>query len=269
MKTVLEIQRKNEEGIYEESRAKIPHSETIEKCSGCDGRGNIVCPTCNANQEPIFYKENQMTECPACYGRGLIAHKDGSDTKCVKCNGKGKIPCATCAPCGLIKCETCNASGSLRSRKVTIVGWHVFILFFDNEQEKQNPVTGRHFQLEKLVQQVEQHQSLMKFSTEPKVSGCATLRHINAFLLFLLTFSFNKFSSEVIAARAPVPPSSRVICERHTISVVPVTRVTMSHRNRSLISFYIIGFSREVYLKDYYPSRFCWGLCPYLEWLKL
>ena len=45
--------------------------------AGCDGRGNIVCPTCNANQEPGFYKENQMTECPACYGRGLIAHRDG------------------------------------------------------------------------------------------------------------------------------------------------------------------------------------------------
>ena len=138
----------------------------------------------------------------------------------------------------------------------------------NNEREKQNPVTGRHFQLEKLVQQVEQHQFLMKFSTEPKVSSCATLRHINALLPFLLAFSLNKFSSEVIAERAPVPPSARVICERHTISVVPVTRVTMSHRNRSF-SFYIIGFSREVYLKDYYPSRFCWGLCPCLEWLKL
>ena len=45
--------------------------------AGCDRRGNIVCPTCNANQEPGFYKENQMTECPACYGRGLIAHRDG------------------------------------------------------------------------------------------------------------------------------------------------------------------------------------------------
>ena len=51
--------------------------------AGCDGQGNIVCPTCNANQEPRFYKENQMTEFPACYGRGLIAHRDGSDTKWV------------------------------------------------------------------------------------------------------------------------------------------------------------------------------------------
>lgn len=98
-----------------EVREKIPHSETIEKCTGkysnytskvnklnlylyssifflhvltkcwktlavCSGRGGIVCSVCNADQEPGFYKENQMTQCSACYGRGLIAHKDGSDT---------------------------------------------------------------------------------------------------------------------------------------------------------------------------------------------
>lgn len=50
------------------------------KLTGCDSRGEIACPTCNAGQERGFYKENQMTQCSACYGRGLIAHRDGSDT---------------------------------------------------------------------------------------------------------------------------------------------------------------------------------------------
>lgn len=39
-----------------------------------------MCSTCNVNQEPGFHKENQMIQCPTCYGRGLIAHRDGSDT---------------------------------------------------------------------------------------------------------------------------------------------------------------------------------------------
>lgn len=65
---------------YKETRVKIPRCETVEKCSGCAGRGDIACPTCNADQEPGFYKQNQMSRCPACYGRGLIAHRDGSDT---------------------------------------------------------------------------------------------------------------------------------------------------------------------------------------------
>lgn len=51
-----------------------------KKSAGCAGRGDIACPTCNADQERGFYKENQMSQCPACYGRGLIAHRDGSDT---------------------------------------------------------------------------------------------------------------------------------------------------------------------------------------------
>lgn len=46
----------------------------------CAGRGDLVCPTCNADQEPGFYIENHMAQCPSCYGRGLIAHRDGSDT---------------------------------------------------------------------------------------------------------------------------------------------------------------------------------------------
>ncbi|PHT87978.1 hypothetical protein T459_10084 [Capsicum annuum] len=108
---------------YKESRLRIPRSETIEKCSGCDGRGNIVCPTCNADQEPGFYKEGQMAQCPTCYGRGLIAHKDGSDTICLQCKGNGKIPCATCQSHGLIKCQTCQGDGSLLTRKVAVVRW--------------------------------------------------------------------------------------------------------------------------------------------------
>lgn len=106
-----------------ETRIKVPHSEAIEKCPGCDGRGDTPCPTCNADQEPGYYKENQMTPCTSCYGRGLIAHTDGSDTICMQCNGKGKIPCATCSSCGLIKCIACQGSGSLLSRSIAIIKW--------------------------------------------------------------------------------------------------------------------------------------------------
>ncbi|KAL5563351.1 hypothetical protein UlMin_033098 [Ulmus minor] len=73
---------------YKETRTKIPHSEIIKKCSDCTGRGNILCSTCNVNQEPRFYKENQMTQCFGCYG---------------------KLPCATYGSWGLITCGTCHA----------------------------------------------------------------------------------------------------------------------------------------------------------------
>lgn len=235
---------------HKETRAKIPHSEAIEKCSGCAGRGDNVCPTCNADQQPGFYKENLMTQCPACYGRGLVAHRDGSDTICVKCDGKGKIPCATCGSRGLIKCKTCEGSGSLLTRNIGIVRWKTL------STRKVSATSGAASVPDEV------------FHRAKGVQLCNTQAHQCSPAFFADSFFLNKFSSEVIADRASVPPTARVICERHAISVVPVTRVTMAHRGRPF-SFYIIGFSREVYLKDYYPARFCWGLCPCLEWLKI
>ncbi|XP_015897072.1 uncharacterized protein LOC107430713 [Ziziphus jujuba] len=235
---------------YKEFQEKIPHSETIDKCSDCAGRGDIICRACNVDREPGFYKENQMSQCPACYGRGLIAHRDGSDTICTKCNGKGKIPCANCGSRGLIKCQTCHGSGSLLTCNIAIVRWKTL------STRKVSATSGAASVPDDV------------FHRAKGVQLCNTQAYQCTPAFFADSYFLNNFSSEVIAERASVTPTARVICERHAISVVPVTRVTMSHRGRSF-SFYIIGFTREVYLKDYYPSRFCWGLCPCLEWLKL
>jgi len=108
---------------YKETQVLVPNSETVEKCTGCTGRGDVVCPTCNADGEPGFYKENQMMKCSTCYGRGLVAHKDGSDTICTNCNGKGKLPCPTCQSRGLIKCQTCDSTGSLLTSSIAVVKW--------------------------------------------------------------------------------------------------------------------------------------------------
>ncbi|KAH6806283.1 chaperone protein dnaJ-like protein [Perilla frutescens var. hirtella] len=233
-----------------ESRIVIPHSEAIEKCSGCRGRGNIVCLTCNADQEPGFFNANRMFQCSTCNGRGLLAHMDGSDTICKNCTGKGMIPCATCGSQGLIQCETCQGGGSLLTRKVAVVRWTTL------QARKVSATTGAASVPDEV------------FHRAKGVQLCNTQAHQCTPAYFADSYFLNKFSSEVIAERAQVSPTARVICERHTISVVPVTRVTMTHR-RSSFSFYIIGTAREVYLKDSYPSRFCWGLCPCLEWLKL
>ncbi|KAL6508027.1 hypothetical protein OROGR_024222 [Orobanche gracilis] len=235
---------------HKESRIMVPHSEVVNKCSGCDGRGNIVCPTCNPDEEPGFYKANRMSQCSACYGRGLIAHQDGSDTICKTCNGKGGIPCATCGSRGLVECETCRGGGYLLTRQVAVVNWRTFL------SRKVSATSGAASVPDDV------------FHRAKGVQLCNTQAYQCAPAFFADSYFLNKFSSEVIAERAPIPPSSRVICERHTISVIPVTRVTMTHQRRSF-SFYIIGTSREVYLKDSYPSGFCWGLCPCLDWLNL
>ncbi|KAL6955534.1 hypothetical protein U1Q18_048379 [Sarracenia purpurea var. burkii] len=182
---------------------------------------------------------------------GLIAHRDGSDTICVKCDGKGKFSCATCGSRGLVKCQTCKGNGSLLTRNIAIVRWKTLCT------RKVSATTGAASVPDEV------------FHRAKGVQLCNTQAQQCTPAFFADSFFLNKFSSEVIADRAPVPPTARVICERHTVSVVPVTRVTMADHCGRSFSFYVIGFSREVYLKDYYPAKFCWGLCSCLDWLKL
>ncbi|KAF3779295.1 SSUH2-like protein [Nymphaea thermarum] len=228
--------------------AKIPHSEVIEKCSGCSGRGEISCPTCNVGQEPGFYKENQMISCSVCHGRGLIAHSDGSDTLCPNCAGKGKLRCFACGSHGLIKCHMCSGEGSLLTSSIALVTWRTLVTRKVSASRGAASVPDEVFHRAKGAQL------------------CNTQAYHCTPAFFADSFLLNKFSSEVIADRSPVPPTARVVSERHIISVVPVTRVVMSHRDRSF-TFYIIGLSNEVYIKDY-PSQCCWGLCPCLNWLS-
>jgi DnaJ-class molecular chaperone len=101
-----------------EARLKVPHSEAVEKCSGCARRGELPCPTCNKNnnREPGFYTSQTMIVCSVCHGRGLIAHTDGSDSICGNCKGEGRLPCSVCQSRGLVKCEKCRGDGSLLTR---------------------------------------------------------------------------------------------------------------------------------------------------------
>ncbi|CAL9119558.1 unnamed protein product [Musa textilis] len=232
-----------------ETRVKIPHSEAVEKCPECDSRGDIACPTCNAGQERGFYKENQMIQCPTCYGRGLIAHRDGSDTICTRCSGKGMLPCATCRSRGLVKCDSCEGQGSLITRNIALVKWKTLSNRKVSATSAAASVPDEVFHRARGVQLC----NIQAYQCTPA--------------FFADSYLLNRFSSEVIANRSPIPPSARVICERHMISVVPVTRVTMAHGNRSF-SFYIIGYSREVFIRDY-PKKFCWGLCCCFDWLKV
>lgn len=69
-----------------------------------------------------------------------------------------------------------------------------------------------------------------------------------------------RLSTDVIAERTPVPPTARVICERHHVHMIPVTRVSVDQGSKRSFKFYVVGLEKRVYLKDY-PDRCCWGLC--------
>ncbi|KAL6865009.1 hypothetical protein ACP4OV_016160 [Aristida adscensionis] len=231
-----------------EVMVKVPHSEVIEKCLDCEGRGDTPCPTCNAGQEHGFYKANQMTRCSACHGRGLLAHQDGSDSY---------AECAVVKECYLVLNVDHVAWLHAELVQDTVPFLHKASLMFD----EMKTLSARKVSAARGAASVPEE----VFHRAKGVQLCNIQAYQCTPAFFADSYPLNQFSSEVIASRLPVPPSARVISERHIISVVPVTRVTMAHRKQSF-SFYVVGYSRDVFIRDY-PSKFCFGLCCCFEWL--
>ncbi|KAH7422320.1 hypothetical protein KP509_12G003400 [Ceratopteris richardii] len=223
-----------------EARTKLPHSEVVEKCQDCSG-GVRPCLKCNPNPEPGHHVAGRMSRCPVCLGRGLKAHLDGSDTICEKCRGEGKLPCSDCGSRGLVKCEKCRGEGALLYRKILVVRWRTILHKRVSATKNAASVPDDVFH-EAAGVQLYQHQS---HQCEPAY--------------FPESPGLTKFSESVIAERVLIPPAARVICERHQISLVPVTRVVMGKGKKSF-TFYIIGVKRDVYLKGY-PANKCCGFC--------
>ncbi|KAL7095471.1 hypothetical protein ACP275_10G026100 [Erythranthe tilingii] len=230
-----------------ESRTVIPESEECVRCpacASCGALGKKFCPTCNADK---LFRELKV-KCPVCNGSGV----DGSDYVCKKCKFLGSIvqTCPTCENLGLIDCDTCLGLCYVRRRNVAVVRWETLVA------RKVIATRGGAFVPDNVF---EKAKGLQLFSTQSRKCSPATFADSN----FL-----NQFSSEIIAARAPLSATAKTIRERHNISVIPITKVIMTNVHRSF-SFYIVGTGKQVYFKDSYPSRFCWGLCSCFDWLNL
>ncbi|KAJ7535898.1 hypothetical protein O6H91_12G050200 [Diphasiastrum complanatum] len=222
------------------ARVQIPNSEFMARCADCSGRGELPCPSCNL-QGSGNNQSGKVMVCPACHGRGLIAHLDGSDSNCTNCKGVGKLPCSTCRSFGKIKCGKCDSKGALIARKVLLVTWQTLWTKKVAASSHAASVPDEVFHRAKGANLFSAQAQRCQPVIFPDLPG------------------LTKFSSDVVAERAAVPSAARVICERHQINFIPVTRVVMAHGNRSF-EFYIVGLHKEIYLKDY-PYKCCSGIC--------
>uniref|UniRef100_M8BJ51 Uncharacterized protein n=1 Tax=Aegilops tauschii TaxID=37682 RepID=M8BJ51_AEGTA len=192
-----------------------------------------------------------------------IPHSEITE-KCLDCEGRGEAPCPTCnagQQHGFYKANQmtrCSMWDVQWSRNVAL---HSMCIPGPSDMPDMKTLTARKVSATTGAASVPDE----VFHRAQGVQLCNIQAYQCTPAFFADSYPLNQFSSEIVASRLPVPPSARVISERHIISVVPVTRVTMSHRKRSF-SFYVVGYGRDVFIRDY-PSKFCWGLCRCFEWL--
>jgi len=118
----------------QEQKLLVPHTDSIEKCTTCEGKGNVRCPSCHG-----LGKIN----CPKCNGTGRYTqyetrsvpnvgkpgytHKTEPVQKMCMCMG-GKVRCSACAGRGTKVCGECQGHGALKFSNVLNVRFHAVTL---------------------------------------------------------------------------------------------------------------------------------------------
>ncbi|MEE0110146.1 MAG: hypothetical protein UEP57_04555 [Oscillospiraceae bacterium] len=89
----------------------VPQNGQFVNCTKCGGVGSlpITCWTCGGKCHLKYYEK-----CSECNGRGNIRDencKGSGKITCEICTGKGNITCNTCNGTLIATCETCNGNG--------------------------------------------------------------------------------------------------------------------------------------------------------------
>ncbi|CAM6104299.1 unnamed protein product [Calypogeia fissa] len=214
--------------LKKEARNIIPFSQSVDVCKTCSGKKEVSCPACKSGPVGSL----QVAGCSVCRGRGLIAHLDGSDTECGRCKGTGMQDCKQCSSRGSMKCNTCAGNGSLLFSQIVIVRWRTLI--------------------NKIIS-ASSHAATVPDDVLHEASGIQLYcdqSHTCQPVQFPASYGLTKLSSDLFLTREAVPPTARLIVERHQLRLLPVARVVMSEGDRSF-KFYVIGLDKEIYIKNY------------------
>eukprot|EP00850_Spirogloea_muscicola_P002995 SM000011S19173 [mRNA] locus=s11:1222296:1225546:- [translate_table: standard] len=237
-----------------EARLRLPHSESVVRCPECIGKGELPCSNC--------FTTDGMKKCIYCKGTGrTLSHSDASALErmwayfnlgCQHCSGSGMVLCAKCKSRKKVRCPPCRGLGSVITRRVLIVSWTNL-----SRTRVSNPAKGV-----KVPEWVVKHArgtELFKMQALP----CAPA-------LFPGSSRLSSLSAKVLAERPAIPKGARLLCERHILRAVPITRAVMQS-NHTSFSFYLLGLDRRIYAEDYPVKcsvawcccygQICWPSC--------
>ncbi|XP_069722108.1 protein SSUH2 homolog isoform X2 [Phaenicophaeus curvirostris] len=207
-------------------RCRVPHSALVRDCHRCCGRGRSKCGVCHGAGR---------TRCVTCKGsrRRLKQQK-----KCQLCSGTGRKRCNTCSGRGSKTCAICQGEKKLQHFKQLVVTWRNNVFEF-----------------------ISDHQLSFPGELLSKVSGENIFKDENVVVYPIIDFpdpEISLASQRAIAEHRTVfATSSRILRQRQTIEVIPITEVHYQYSGKPYV-YYIYGLENKVYALDY-PERCCCG----------
>ncbi|XP_045932184.1 protein SSUH2 homolog [Micropterus dolomieu] len=201
---------------------RVPFTSSIKECNSCHASGTMQCDKCHGNG-------NQP--CWVCNGSGMK-----SDERCTTCNATGKTRCTECDGQGKKKCQTCKGKRQLLSYIKLKVEW-------TNHVEDQ------------LVEQ----KSGLKANDLHSVSGKELFKNSQYLVYPLLGFPNPAISAAserlVKEHQGKYAQSSRILQQRQTVELIPITKVNYKWKGNSHV-YFVYGNERRVNADDY-PATCC------------
>lgn len=206
----------------EKKVAEVPHTAAVQPCKKCNGQGQEKCTTCQSSGQ---------VKCPTCNG--------AQGTQCAACAGHGAKPCSACAGKGVKQCSVCKGAKMVKSFVQLTVEWVNHVSHFVHQKEISLPeelVRGAQGQ----IAFKEQNPWVYPISQCPEAA-------INQASLEMLTKHKNDYKNE------------RLLQQRQTVKIVPVTEVQCQWEGKSFTQ-YVYGIENLSHCSDY-PQKWCCGYC--------
>ncbi|XP_059519395.1 protein SSUH2 homolog isoform X2 [Myotis daubentonii] len=212
--------------FQEETRKfQVPHSSLVKECHKCHGRGRYKCSGCHGAC---------MVRCPSCSGAKRRAKQPG---RCQLCSGSGRHRCSTCSGRGNKTCATCKGEKKLLHFVQLVIVWKNSLFEFVSEHRLNCP--GQ------LLAKAKGENLFKDENTTVYPLADFPLREIS----LASQRGIAQHSAATLASRA------RVLQQRQTIELVPLTEVHYWYRGKTNV-YYIYGTDHRVYVADY-PGRYC------------
>uniref|UniRef100_A0A1A8J9S4 Ssu-2 homolog n=3 Tax=Nothobranchius TaxID=28779 RepID=A0A1A8J9S4_NOTKU len=202
---------------------KVPYTSSVKACHNCLGIGHKPCKDCTGAGNKV---------CWVCNGCG---YRHGNE-QCHHCSGRGRENCSHCQGRGLKSCDVCHGKQQL--------------LVFIKLTVKWTNNTDAH---------VVEQSSGLHVDNLSEVSGKTLFRDSQFMVCPVLGFpdsAIMQASQRLVSEhQGKYSQTSRILQQRQTIELIPVTKVTYLWKEQTHI-YFVYGNEFKVHTDDY-PATCC------------
>ncbi|XP_065104279.1 protein SSUH2 homolog isoform X1 [Paramisgurnus dabryanus] len=202
---------------------KVPYTSSVKNCHACLGLGRGPCTTCAGAGSKV---------CWSCNGSGFRQAQD----RCMNCRGLGRERCNSCNGHGSRECETCRGKRQMLVFINLIVKWST---------EKDDFVA--------------QQSSGLRVKNLESVSGKRLFQNAQYMLYPIMGFpdaSVAQASERLVREhQRKYAQNSRILQQRQTIELIPITKVNYTWKGKSYF-YFVYGNEFQVSVDDY-PATCC------------